>query len=74
MKYIKYFEAVKFCFCHADSQSLQAKGVSHDWCVDKERVAQRRADFQKTLNRLEEACTQPESSFLRDSVIQRFAP
>lgn len=74
MKYIKYFEAVKFCFCHADSQSLQAKGVSHDWRVNEERVAQRRADFQKTVTRLEEACTQPESSFLLDSVIQRFQP
>ena len=46
--------------------------MSHDWRVNEERVAQRRADFQKTVTRLEEACTQPESSFLRDSVIKRF--
>ena len=37
-----------------------------------ERFQQRRADFQKAVTRLEEACAQPESSFLRDSVIQRF--
>ena len=37
-----------------------------------ERFQQRRADFQKAVTRLEEACAQPENSFLRDSVIQRF--
>lgn len=37
-----------------------------------ERFSQRRSDFQKAVSRLEEACAQPESSFLRDSVIQRF--
>ena len=37
-----------------------------------ERFQQRRADFQKAVTRLEDACAQPESSFLRDSVIQRF--
>lgn len=37
-----------------------------------ERFLQRRADFQKAVTRLEEACAQPENSFLRDSVIQRF--
>ncbi len=37
-----------------------------------ERFQQRLADFQKAVSRLEEACTQPESSFLRDPVIQRF--
>jgi nucleotidyltransferase substrate binding protein (TIGR01987 family) len=37
-----------------------------------ERFQQRRADFQKAVARLKEACEQPENSFLRDSVIQRF--
>ena len=37
-----------------------------------ERFQQRKADFQKAVTRLEEACAQPENSFLRDSVIQRF--
>jgi nucleotidyltransferase substrate binding protein (TIGR01987 family) len=37
-----------------------------------ERFEQRRADLQKAVIRLEEACAEPESSFLRDSVIQRF--
>lgn len=40
--------------------------------MNNERFAQRRSDFQKAVARLEEACAQPESSFLRDSVIQRF--
>ena len=40
--------------------------------MNSERFTQRRADFQKAVARLEEACAQPESSFLRDSVIQRF--
>ena len=40
--------------------------------MNPERFSQRRADFQKAVARLEEACAQPESSFLRDSVIQRF--
>jgi nucleotidyltransferase substrate binding protein (TIGR01987 family) len=40
--------------------------------MNNERFAQRRSDFQKAIRRLEEACAQPESSFLRDSVIQRF--
>ena len=37
-----------------------------------ERFLQRKVDFQKAVARLEEACVQPESSYLRDSVIQRF--
>ena len=37
-----------------------------------ERFQQRKADFQKAVTRMEEACAQPENSFLRDSVIQRF--
>ena len=37
-----------------------------------ERFDQRRADFVKAVSRLEEACAQPENSFIRDSVIQRF--
>lgn len=40
--------------------------------MNNECFAQRRSDFQKAVARLEEACAQPESSFLRDSVIQRF--
>ena len=40
--------------------------------MSNERFTQRRADFLKAVTRLEEACAQPESSFLRDSVIQRF--
>ena len=40
--------------------------------MNTERFSQRRTDFQKAVTRLEEACAQPESSFLRDSVIQRF--
>lgn len=40
--------------------------------MNPERFSQRRADFLKAVARLEEACAQPESSFLRDSVIQRF--
>ena len=37
-----------------------------------ERFDLRRADFLKAVTRLEEACAQPQSSFIRDSVIQRF--
>lgn len=40
--------------------------------MNPERFSQRRDDFRKAVARLEEACAQPESSFLRDSVIQRF--
>lgn len=40
--------------------------------MTSERYVQRKLDFQKTVARLEEACSQPDSSYLRDSVIQRF--
>ena len=40
--------------------------------MDIERLNQRAADFIKATSRLEEACAQPFSSFVRDSVIQRF--
>lgn len=40
--------------------------------MDTERLKQRAADFIKATTRLEEACAQPFSSFIRDSVIQRF--
>ena len=40
--------------------------------MDTERLKQRAADFLKATTRLEEACAQPFSSFIRDSVIQRF--
>lgn len=48
------------------------RAVSHNYCMMVERYVQRKVDFQKAVTRLEEACAQPESSFLRDSVIQRF--
>jgi nucleotidyltransferase substrate binding protein (TIGR01987 family) len=37
-----------------------------------ERFVQRKSDFLRAVTRLEEACAQPENSFIRDSVIQRF--
>jgi nucleotidyltransferase substrate binding protein (TIGR01987 family) len=37
-----------------------------------ERLVQRKSDFLRAVTRLEEACAQPENSFIRDSVIQRF--
>jgi nucleotidyltransferase substrate binding protein (TIGR01987 family) len=37
-----------------------------------ERFDLRRADFTKAVARLGEACEQPQNSFIRDSVIQRF--
>lgn len=40
--------------------------------MTKERFDLRRADFIKAVARLGEACEQPQSSFMRDSVIQRF--
>jgi nucleotidyltransferase substrate binding protein (TIGR01987 family) len=40
--------------------------------MNTERFEQRKTDFLKAVSRLEEACAQPESSFIRDSVIQRF--
>jgi nucleotidyltransferase substrate binding protein (TIGR01987 family) len=46
--------------------------LPHNQAMHTERFDQRRADFQKAVTRLEETCAQPESSFLRDSVIQRF--
>lgn len=46
--------------------------MSTDRFEPSERFKQVNADFQKTVTRLEEACAQPESSFLRDLVIQRF--
>ena len=40
--------------------------------MDIERLNERARDFTKAAARLEEACAQPFSSFIRDSVIQRF--
>jgi nucleotidyltransferase substrate binding protein (TIGR01987 family) len=40
--------------------------------MDTQRFAERTADFLKACERLQEACAQPENSFIRDSVIQRF--
>lgn len=34
--------------------------------MNTERFSQRRTDFQKAVTRLEGACAQPESGFLRD--------
>ncbi len=39
---------------------------------DQTRLLERKADYLKAIARLREACLQEESSFLRDSVIQRF--
>ena len=46
--------------------------MSTDRVEPSERFQQRKADFQKAVSLLEEACAQPENSFLRDSIIQRF--
>lgn len=46
--------------------------LSHNPKMTTERFEQRRADFVKAVTRLGEACAQPQSSFIRDSVIQRF--
>jgi nucleotidyltransferase substrate binding protein (TIGR01987 family) len=40
--------------------------------MSTERFTQRKTEFLKAIYRLEEACAQPESSFIHDSVIQRF--
>jgi nucleotidyltransferase substrate binding protein (TIGR01987 family) len=40
--------------------------------MSKQRHVERSADFIKAAERLAEACAQPENSFIRDSVIQRF--
>lgn len=40
--------------------------------MDSQRFLERKADFLKAVDRLEEACRQPKDAFLRDSVIQRF--
>lgn len=40
--------------------------------MDIERLNERTREFTKAVSRLEEACEQPFSSFVRDSVIQRF--
>ncbi len=39
---------------------------------DQSRLAERKADYAKAVIKLREACLEKESSFLRDSVIQRF--
>jgi len=38
----------------------------------KKRLVQRKQEFLTALRRLQEACEQPENSFIRDAVIQRF--
>ncbi len=40
--------------------------------MSRERLQQRIQQFQRAVERLEEACAQPENEFIRDSVIQRF--
>lgn len=40
--------------------------------MDGQRLIERRNDLLKAVTRLEEACAQPFSSFIRDAVIQRF--
>jgi nucleotidyltransferase substrate binding protein (TIGR01987 family) len=40
--------------------------------MDEQRLLERRDDLVKAVRRLEEACAQPFSSFIRDAVIQRF--
>ncbi|HEX7648088.1 MAG TPA: nucleotidyltransferase substrate binding protein [Noviherbaspirillum sp.] len=40
--------------------------------MDQQRLIERRDDLLKAIARLEEACAQPFSSFIRDAVIQRF--
>ena len=36
------------------------------------RLQQRKEQFQRAVQRLQEACAQPENEFIRDAVIQRF--
>ncbi|CAN5349045.1 HI0074 family nucleotidyltransferase substrate-binding subunit [soil metagenome] len=40
--------------------------------MDIQRLVERKADLINAINRLEEACEQPFSSFMRDATIQRF--
>jgi nucleotidyltransferase substrate binding protein (TIGR01987 family) len=40
--------------------------------MDKERFLERKTELLNAISRLEEACAQPFSSFIRDAVIQRF--
>lgn len=40
--------------------------------IMKKRLRQRKQEFLTALTRLKEACEQPENSFMRDAVIQRF--
>jgi nucleotidyltransferase substrate binding protein (TIGR01987 family) len=40
--------------------------------IDNSRLALRKKEFLDALARLKEACNQPENSFMRDAVIQRF--
>ena len=40
--------------------------------VDQVRLDERKADFLNAVVRLQEACLEPDNSFVRDSVIQRF--
>ncbi len=40
--------------------------------MSTDRLEQRKAQFSKALNRLEDACDQEENEFIRDAVIRRF--
>ena len=40
--------------------------------MDEQRLMERKTELLKAISRLEEACAQPFSSFIRDAVIQRF--
>lgn len=40
--------------------------------MDQQRLLERKNDLLKAIDRLDEACKQPFSSFIRDAVIQRF--
>ena len=40
--------------------------------MNKQRLMERKNDFESAVKRLGEACEQPLNSFIRDSVIQRF--
>ena len=40
--------------------------------MERQRLRERSQDFLKAVERLAEACAQPYSEFIRDSVIQRF--
>ena len=40
--------------------------------MNQSRLQQRKEQFNRAVQRLREACAQPENEFVRDSVIQRF--